>query len=325
MSALPLLIGSLFRRDDEELRESFTRAVGECGYAVENAESGEELLVGGPYDLVVVDAQLPGQLSGIGLLESLAANGEAPAAILFGEESSFNGLRDALRLGVRDFVPRPLDAQALIESLQQTVRGVQQQRKTFLRSLAAVQGGTDRGARALGAFLLEQGVRPSHRIRVCSAVAEILHVVCREAGEPDVKKRIGLRASVEDGRAHVEVTSQGEDLALLAAVPPALPGFPALENELSRAEKLSETLKLHPTPGGSRVVMTFELNSVRFEEDRDELVELDYLHPNLSRRWVPRFFRSKGSSSIPSVLTTTFGRLITPRQPSAETLDSSRS
>ena len=314
MSSLPLQIGALFRREDHDFAQRFIGVARSCGITVENADSGEELLVGAPWDLVIVDAQLPGQWSGLGLLEALHVGSEVPAAILVGEELDFSGMRRALQLGVREFLPRPFTVDGLFTSLSGTVEQLTAGRDTLVRTLAAVRESTDRGARALAAFLLNQGVSPSQRARIVSAAAEVLYAVSRENEHLDPSMRIGLKAARQEDWVRLEITAQGLDLALLAEVPPALPGFPTLENELSRATKLSETLRVHATPTGSRAVLTFRLDPVRFAEEHAELAELDYLHPETSRAWLPRLLREAKHDPLPPTLTSTFGRLLAPRQ-----------
>jgi len=302
-----MLIGALLRQDDREFARAFAVAVRDRGHAIEVARSGEELLVGAPYDLVIADAQLPGQWSGLGLIEALSMAGETPPAILVSGGLDAAAFHHVLRLGVRDLVPRPLDGCALMESVEKAFRDAALAREGFIRTLAAIRASVDAGSRALGAFLLERGVPPSHRLRATTALAEVLHLACREADGTDAHNRVALRARSEGDSLTVEVETQG---ALVTIVPPALPGFPATEDVLGRARRLCETLDVYPTPSGSRVVLSFELAPVHFQEEGLELADLDYLHPEATLGLLPELARAEGSFVLPPSLTTTLLRLL---------------
>lgn len=294
---------------DAELRRTFVADLRALGHHVTAAASGEELLVGAPYDLVVVDADLPGQWSGLGLLEALREPSSAPTALLVGEQPDFETLREAMRLGVRDFLRRPLDADELLTA---TLRALGQGRDPalFTRVLPVAESSVTGGARLLSAFLVERGVLPSHRVRVASAVAEVLHVACRGGEAPQQERRVTLRARAESTQVWVELEIHGVPLAVLALLPPGLPGFPALDGELSRARSLSDAFAVHPTPSGSRVRLSFDLLPVRFEEELDELAEAEFLHPDATRRLLTRIARRNAAVQLPPALTTTIGRLL---------------
>lgn len=294
---------------DAELCRTFVADLRALGHHATAAASGEELLVGAPYDLIVVDADLPGQWSGLGLLEALREPSTAPVALLVGEEPGFETLREAMRLGVRDFLRRPLDADKLLTAALRAL-GQGRDPALFTRVLPVAETSVASGARLLSAFLVERGVVPSHRVRVASAVAEVLHVACRGASDPEQERRVTLRARAESGQVWVEVEIHGVPLAVLALLPPGLPGFPALDGELSRARCLSDVFEVHPTPGGSRVRLSFDLAPVRFDEEHDELAEAEFLHPDVTRRLLTRIARQNAAVQLPPSLTTAIGRLL---------------
>lgn len=320
MKDRPKLIGALLRPEDEDFGRAFAIAIRDRGHAIEVARSGEELFVGAPYDLVIVDAQLPGQWSGLALLEALSTNGETPLAILVGEELGAAAFRVALRLGVRDLVPHPLDACVLMESVERALEEACPSRQDFARSLPAIDASIETGSRALGAFLLERGVQPSHRVRITTALAEILQLAGRGSDAAATQGRVAVHARTDTDAVRVEVESQASSLASLAVVPAALPGFPVLEDELWRVRQLCEAIDIHPTPSGSRIVLSFALTPVRFAEEGDELAELDFLHPDTTRSWLSALARADGGTVVPPSLTTTLGRLLDHREVNEEAL-----
>lgn len=298
---------------DHPLRETFAGDLRSLGHDVLEVESGEELVVGGPYDLVVIDADLPGQWNGLGLLAALADGASPPMALLVGDEPGFVELRDAMRMGVRDYLRRPLGPDELLTAALRAL-GQASDPRFLTRVLPISEASTTSGARAVAAFLVEHGVHPSLRVRAASAAAEILHLFCRGASESvlDGEHRMNVCARVDEARVTVEVEAHGVPFGALAAVPPALPGFPALETELARARRLAEELEAHPTPTGSRVRLSFERLPARFDEERDELAEADFLHPDLARRLVAELSRRDSRRKLPPAFTATVGRLLEP-------------
>lgn len=305
-----MLIGALLRPADRELAAELGRRLREHGHELALCASGEELLTGGPFDLVVADAQLPGQWSGLGLIEALRASGVEAPTLLVGEEPAFPLVRQALRLGVSDFLVRPLSGDALLAAAlcAMTERGARH--GALVRSLPARRASVGDGARGAAAFLVEHGVPPSHRVRIASAIAEVLHLVCDGTPGDGAERRVTLRLQLEQGRIVAEIEAHGRSLAALAKVPPALPGFPALAGELARTRKLCEELDVHPTSAGSRVRLAFELHPLRFDEEPDELGETDFLHPDATRALLSRLARKSGRIALPPALVCTVGRLM---------------
>ena len=77
--------------------------------AVTTAEAGMEWVRGGGVDLLVLDQQLPGGVSGLQLYERVKAAGFDVPAILATGFSDEATMLQAIRAGVRDFVPKTAD------------------------------------------------------------------------------------------------------------------------------------------------------------------------------------------------------------------------
>lgn len=315
-----MIVTALLRPEDRALGLRLGALLAEAGHRFELRESGEELLNGGPCELVVADAQLPGQWSGLGLVEALRASGQRTSALLVGDEPAFPLVRQALRLGVEDFLARPLELETLLAAVERVLARRGEERCVLARDLPATPDGVALGARAASAFLLERGVRPSHRVRVATALAEVLHLVCDASGSEETPRRVGLRLRLDEGHVALDVEAHGRNPAMLAGLPPVLPGFPRLESELSRARRLCEELEVHPVGSGSRVRLFFELFPLRFAEVESELAETDFLHPDATRRVLAQLLRRTGRVALPPILTTTLGRLLenAPGSPAAQ-------
>ena len=83
-----------------------------AGHAVEcvtTAEAGMERVGRGGVDLLVLDQQLPGGVSGLQLYERVKAAGFDVPAILATGFSDEATMLQAIRAGVRDFVPKTAD------------------------------------------------------------------------------------------------------------------------------------------------------------------------------------------------------------------------
>jgi signal transduction histidine kinase len=95
--------------DDEGLARLQTRRLERAGYAVVHATTaaeGLEQVRQGGIDLIVLDQRLPGGASGLELYEQLKAAGyEVPAILVTGFQADELVLQ-ALRAGIRDFVPK---------------------------------------------------------------------------------------------------------------------------------------------------------------------------------------------------------------------------
>src|SRR5260221_9344207 len=107
--------------DDEKIAANLVLRLRESGYGVvrfANGEEGERWLRNGANpepDLLLVDVRLPG-MSGIDLLTRLGA-GRPPAIIISGEASMAETI-EAMRLGVHDFLDKPIGRERLLKAVQ---------------------------------------------------------------------------------------------------------------------------------------------------------------------------------------------------------------
>ena len=99
----------LLVEDETRLREMLTRAIHEMGFAptaVPQAEAALRLMDNRPFDIVVVDLNLPG-MGGLEFLEHLHARWPATQSIVLTGFGDLNAARQAIRLDVVDFLTKP--------------------------------------------------------------------------------------------------------------------------------------------------------------------------------------------------------------------------
>src|ERR1700686_4184503 len=107
--------------DDEKIAANLVLRLREAGHGVVRFASGEEAerwLRGGGNpepDLLLIDVRLPG-MSGIDLLTRLGAE-RLPAIIISGEASMAETV-EAMRLGVHDFIDKPISRERLLKTVE---------------------------------------------------------------------------------------------------------------------------------------------------------------------------------------------------------------
>jgi DNA-binding NtrC family response regulator len=110
--------------DDEAAeRDGLARLVGQWGYEVETARSGEEALefVETQHPAVVLtDLVLP-EMDGLSLLQKLRETGRPPAVLLITGHGTVESAVEAMRHGAFDYLTKPVDATRLQVLLEKSV------------------------------------------------------------------------------------------------------------------------------------------------------------------------------------------------------------
>jgi CheY-like chemotaxis protein len=103
--------------DDEQLsREDVAEVLADEGYEVAVAADGHEaitLLASFQPDLVLTDLQMPG-LNGLGVLGHVQRVSPTTPVIIFTAHVLIDAQREAQRLGVQDFLNKPLDFEEML-------------------------------------------------------------------------------------------------------------------------------------------------------------------------------------------------------------------
>lgn len=109
--------------DDEPLiLEVISRLLEKAGYAVRQAASAEAALAlarSEPFDAVVMDVSLPG-ISGLRALSEMGELTKAPVLLITGHYDP-ELEKDALLMGARALLPKPIDWETLIATLRQAL------------------------------------------------------------------------------------------------------------------------------------------------------------------------------------------------------------
>lgn len=121
--------------DEASLRGILIELLGEAGYAVDTAESGEEAmrkLRTSDVDLVMTDIRM-GRMSGIDLIRQIRATGLTTEIIVMTSNASLDTAIEALRLGAYDYILKPFEnleeVHALVGRALEKVRLVNQNRQ----------------------------------------------------------------------------------------------------------------------------------------------------------------------------------------------------
>src|SRR5687768_15051153 len=129
--------GKVLVVDDEPAeRDGLARMVGQWGYEVETASSGEEALslVDTQHPSVVLtDLVLP-EMDGLTLLQRLKETGRPPIVLLVTGHSTVETAVEAMRHGALDYLTKPVEPQRLQVLLEKSIEQESQSRElSFLR------------------------------------------------------------------------------------------------------------------------------------------------------------------------------------------------
>ncbi len=121
MGEVPVSV--LVVEDDARIRAAIRIALGEEGYEVLEADSGEAALavVGTcPIDIALVDVMLPG-MSGFDLCRSLRRNGELPIVMVTARDDTHDVVA-GLEAGADDYVRKPFEPKELTARMRALLR-----------------------------------------------------------------------------------------------------------------------------------------------------------------------------------------------------------
>ncbi len=111
----------LLVEDDSGFAKHLSRFLEKEGHFVRSAATGEEgvqLFQDTAPDLVLLDLVLPG-ITGLMSLEQMKKTDEGPVIIVMTAHSSIDTAVEAMRLGAKDYIPKPIDLEALSIKLEQ--------------------------------------------------------------------------------------------------------------------------------------------------------------------------------------------------------------
>jgi DNA-binding response OmpR family regulator len=110
--------------DDAQIRQTMARVLRQAGWEVSTAGSGQEalqLLSANLTDLVYLDLRMP-EMSGLETLKEIRRLYPDLPVILLTAYGTLHSSVEALRLGVTDYLLKPINADKLVERTQQVMR-----------------------------------------------------------------------------------------------------------------------------------------------------------------------------------------------------------
>ncbi len=119
--------GRILVVDDEEVViKSCERILQPAGYDVKGVTSGEEaisVLKNGGFDLVITDLKMPG-VDGMELIRWLRSHNPHAAIVVITGYPSQESIKEALQLGIVDYLPKPFSPELLLDVTEKAINTV---------------------------------------------------------------------------------------------------------------------------------------------------------------------------------------------------------
>jgi anti-sigma regulatory factor (Ser/Thr protein kinase)/CheY-like chemotaxis protein len=312
-----------------ERQEPLSATLRELGHAVSPCASVRECLASPEPDVYLIGRTLPDGTPGLELLDALRRFGRTAPVILVDERPDFADMRRAVELGASDWLLRPGERAEIVAALEKVARervpGPQPDATAPAHVCERIYpcdiGTVGRAAREISAFLVNEGVVSAHRVRIASALAELVDNVCNYAYTQGSSGSVAVRAELDGARVRLSVRDRGRGFdsqrERLERIPAALPGLanpsrsaPA-SSGLGRVERLCEECRITSAADGTCIDLVFELTPVRFDEESEHLTDTEFLDPDRARALIAALRRgSPDLSGISPSLAVTIGRLI---------------
>jgi two-component system chemotaxis response regulator CheY len=110
--------------DDARLRQVLARLLRGAGFdTIDEAADGEEAIgamADFPPDLIITDCQMP-RMDGITFVRQLRARGNRTPVIMISGHGDPHAIVTAIKAGVNNYLPKPINPEALFEKIEQTM------------------------------------------------------------------------------------------------------------------------------------------------------------------------------------------------------------
>ena len=100
----------LIVEDNERVARFVTRGLREAGHTVEHASDGRDglfIAASEPYDVIVLDRMLPGNIDGLGIIEALRKSGNRTPILILSALNNVDERIKGLRSGGDDYLTKP--------------------------------------------------------------------------------------------------------------------------------------------------------------------------------------------------------------------------
>jgi two-component system OmpR family response regulator len=100
----------LIVEDNERVARFVTRGLREAGHTVEHADNGRDglfIAASEPYDVIILDRMLPGNIDGLGIIEALRKSGNRTPILILSALDNVDERIKGLRSGGDDYLTKP--------------------------------------------------------------------------------------------------------------------------------------------------------------------------------------------------------------------------
>ncbi len=117
----------LLVEDNERVAQFVVKGLAEAGHSADHADNGPAgmQLAGGPYDVIVIDRMLPGDIDGLSIIEALRKGGNRTPILILSALSDVDERIRGLRAGGDDYLTKPFAFGELIARLDALTRRAQ--------------------------------------------------------------------------------------------------------------------------------------------------------------------------------------------------------
>jgi two-component system, OmpR family, response regulator len=115
----------LLVEDNERVTRFVVKGLQEAGHTVDNADNGREgmfLAASEPYDVIIMDRMLPGQVDGLSIIQTLRESGNRTPILILSALSDVDERIKGLRSGGDDYLTKPFAFGELLARLDALAR-----------------------------------------------------------------------------------------------------------------------------------------------------------------------------------------------------------
>lgn len=127
----------LLIEDEHKIARALKRALEQEGYAVDvsyNGDDGYAMASTEPYDVMIIDRMIPGELDGIGIIEAIRKENIHTPVLVLTALGSTKQKTDGLDKGADDYLVKPFALEELLARVRALVRRPREVQQTVLKA-----------------------------------------------------------------------------------------------------------------------------------------------------------------------------------------------